>query len=265
MNQKNEEQPDKDAVKNKKGWVVPTITTLIGVVVSLVVAWYQINLNEEQALQAEMERSKAVKNELIQIVEEHVINGKPLDVSRLARLSEFRAKEEKLLLAPSVSEVVEGAEFNIIKSQYLEFEKKEHFKEIFNSIYSELSTGSDFTYKGLFENSVNDLYTSFQNGKTSETIVKFNKLLGDFNAKIDGLNAEKVARESRSLEDIVKIVLDKPYIMAMAITIYAFALYSLMYVRRRARQRRKVEREIMEEYAKERAEYLYKKMRDDDQ
>lgn len=154
-------------VQKKRGWIVPTLTTLIGVAVSLLVAWYQIALSEEQALQAEIERSKSVKNELIQIVEEHVINKKSLDVSRLARLSEFRAKQERLLLVPSVSEIVEGAEFNILKSQYLEFEKKELFKEIFNSIYSELSVSSKINYTGIYENSVNDLYSSIQSGSVN--------------------------------------------------------------------------------------------------
>lgn len=245
-------------IAKKRGWVVPTITTLIGVAVSLLVAWYQIALSEEQALQAEIERSKAVKNELIQIVEEHVINKKPLDVSRLARLSEFRAKQERLLLVPSVSEIVEGAEFNILKSQYLEFEKKELFKEIFNSIYSELSASSKINYTGIFENSVNDLYSSIQSGNVNESSSKLNKLLSDFNTKIEELNAEKAIREKKSIEEFLKIILDKPEIMIIAITLYAFTLYSVMFLRRKARRRKQIEIEVYEEYAKERADFLRK-------
>lgn len=261
MSEKETIAAEKPTLK-KRGWVVPTITTLIGVAVSLLVAWYQIALSEEQALQAEIERSKAVKNELIQIVEEHVINKKPLDVSRLARLSEFRAKQERLLLVPSVSEIVEGAEFNILKSQYLEFEKKELFKEIFNSIYAELSISSRINYTGIFENSVNDLYSSIQSGNVNEASSKLNKLLSDFNTKIEELNAEKAIREKKSIEELLKIILEKPEIMIIAIAIYAFALYSVMLMRRRARRRKQIEIEFYEEYANKREE-LFREMHAD--
>jgi len=123
----------------------------VGVIVSVLVAWYQINLNEEQIQEAEKERAKSVKNELVQIVEEHVINKKPLDISRLSRLADFRSREENLLLTPTVSEVVENAEFNIIKSQYLEFDKKLEFKGIFNGIYAEIYTPDKVDYSGISE------------------------------------------------------------------------------------------------------------------
>lgn len=257
------EAKENKSSRKKRNWVVPTVTTLIGVVVSLLVAWYQITLNEEQALQAEIERSKAVKSELIQIVEEHVINNKPLDVSRLARLSEYRAKQEKLLLVPSVSEIVEGAEFNILKSQYLEFDKKENFKSIFNEIYTELSANSKITYNGLFENSVNDLYASIYSGNGNEAASKLNKLLGDFNTKIEELNAEKSIRENKSFDDIVKVFFDKPYMMIMVLFSYAVTLYAYMYLIRRKRRRREIEDEVLEEYRRERAEFIFKRAKED--
>ena len=78
---------DLDNTKKKKSWIAPTITTLVGVAVSVLVAWYQISLSEEQTQEAERERSKSGKSELVQIVEEHVINQDPLDISRLSRLA----------------------------------------------------------------------------------------------------------------------------------------------------------------------------------
>lgn len=257
------EAKENNSLPKKRSWVVPTVTTLIGVVVSLLVAWYQITLNEEQALRAEIERSKAVKSELIQIVEEHIINNKPLDVSRLARLSEYRAKQEKLILVPSVSEIVEGAEFNILKSQYLEFDKKENFKAIFNEIYAELSANSKITYNGFFENSVNDLYGSIYSGNSNDAASKLNKLLGDFNTKIEELNAEKSLRETKSLEDIVKVLFDKPYIMLMAMSIYFLLLSAYMYYVRRRKRRREIEDEVLDEYRRERAEFMFKRSKGD--
>lgn len=156
--------------KKRKSWITPTITTLVGVVVSVLVAWYQINLNEEQVQEAEKERAKSVKSELVQIVEEHIINKNPLDISRLSRLADFRSREENLLVAPTVSEVVENAEFNIIKSQYLEFDKKLEFKEIFNGIYAEIYAPDKVDYNGGSENAVNDILASINEGNNKRGI-----------------------------------------------------------------------------------------------
>lgn len=255
--------------KGKRGWLVPTVTTLIGVVVSLLVAWYQIDLDEEQTLLAEIERSKAVKRELVLIVEEHIINQKALDISRLARLAEFRAKQERLLVTPTVSEIIESAEFNILKSQYLEFEKKEQFKSIFNNIYAELSLSSKVSYSGIFENSVNDLYTSIQKGNTKEISNKLNKLLVDFNVKIDELSAEKSIRKSVSIEDIFKVILDDPSKIIAIISLYAALAYIGMFYRRKLQRRKQIEREMKFEmyrdYVRERDEVMRKKMSEQDE
>ncbi|MCV3263202.1 hypothetical protein OGZ01_10990 [Vibrio harveyi] len=50
---------DKDESKAKK-WLVPLVTTLIGIVATIIVAWYQLKVGEEQAFQAAIEREKAV-------------------------------------------------------------------------------------------------------------------------------------------------------------------------------------------------------------
>lgn len=257
--------------RKQKRWVIPAVTTLIGILVSILVAWYQINLSEEQALEAEKERAKSVRNELVQIVEEHVINQKPLDVSRLARLSEFKAKQENLLVIPTVSEIVENAEFNILKSQYLEFEKKQQFKEIFNGIYAELTIPSNIKYSGIFENTVNDIYASIQTGNSKEVPAKINKLVTDFNAKIAELEAKNSLRDKTNINDIFKVLFDKPEVMAIALTTYAFILYALMSFRKRARRRRKLEEEIRrrtyEEYMRERDEVMqeiHRKHREND-
>jgi|GEM_PF-1892748 len=267
MTQENVSKEEKEIApkKGKRGWLAPTVTTLIGVAVSLLVAWYQIDLNEEQALLAEIERSKGVKRELVLIVEEYIINEKALDISTLARLAEFRAKQERLLVTPTVSEIIESAEFNILKSQYLEFEKKEQFKSIFNNIYAELSLSSKFSYSGIFENSVNDLYASIQKGNTKEASNKLNKLLVDFNSKIDEISAEKSIRKSASIEDIFRVILDDPSKIIVIISAYAALLYIGMFYRRKLQRRKRIEREMelemYRDYVQERDEVMWQKMR----
>lgn len=242
---------DKESENNsnkKNGWVVPLITTLIGIVVTLLVAWYQLAASEEQAMEAEVERSKSVKSELIQIVEEHVLNGSPLDITRLTRLAEYRSKQEKLLMTPSVSELVEGAEFNILKSQYLDFERKNNFKLIFDQIYSDLLVGLKQSYSGVFENSVNDLYASVYGGNSNDIFEKLNKVLVDFNGKIEELNSEKLIKENRSIEDFLRIVFDRPEFIVIATGLYVISLYILVLIRRKKRNKLLFEKEIARRY-----------------
>ena len=240
----------------QKRWVIPTVTTLIGILVSILVAWYQINLSKEQALEAEKERAKSVRNELIQIVEEHVINKKPLDSSRLARLSEFKAKQENLLIIPTVYEIVENAEFNILKSQYLEFEKKQQFKDIFDGIYSDLAVSSNINYTGPFENTVNDIYATIQSGNSKEAPAKINKLVNDFNAKISELETKLSIRNKTNIRDIFYILINKPEIMVITLISYILLLYIFMSARKRSRRRIALEKELryrdLKEYLNER-------------
>ena len=258
-----EEKEEPVEQETKRKWVIPTVTTLIGIIVSIVVAWYQINLSEEQTLQAENERTKAVKNELVLIVEEHVINQKPLDISRLARMSEFRAKQEKLLIIPSVSEIIENAEFNILKSQYLEFEKKQLFKVIFNGIYAELTIPQDAKYSGLFENTVNEIYASLQKGSTKGISVKVNKLVSDFNLKISELEAVKGVREKTNINDMIKAILDQPGILIIVMSMYMVISYMMVLYLKKKRRHRVIKREVYEEYLKERSDVLHGKLRKD--
>ncbi|MFA0185086.1 hypothetical protein AB4584_21035 [Vibrio splendidus] len=232
--QKSEE--DKKQSK-KKSWLVPTVTTLIGVAVSLAIAWYQINLSNEQALQAENERAKSVMNELTLIVEEHVINQNTVDISRLARLSELRAKQEKLLFVPSVSEIIETAEYNILKSQYLDFEKKETYKEVFDSMYSKMYGSPLAEYNGIFGNSLNELYSSIQQGSTSESLEKLSKLATDVNAQLDEIKTITSMKSRNTFEELAKVIIDKPQFFIAVMTVYAFVLYLFMMIRRKRRMR----------------------------
>lgn len=215
-----EESGQKTPEKKKIKWLVPTITTLIGVMVSLAMGWYQINLSNEQALQAENERAKAVKNELTLIVEDHVINQKVIDIPRLSRLSELRAKQEKLLSVPNVSEIIETAEYNILSSQYLPFDKKEQYKHIFDEIYSKMYAYPLGDYDGLFKNSINELYASIQQGSTSDTLKKLNKVLADFNSEVISIQNDNIMNSSLKVDSFVKIIIEKPQIFISIIVIY---------------------------------------------
>ena len=77
-------------------WLWLVITTIVGVVATILVGWYQLNKAAGEARKAEVEREKAVRLTIVSIIEEHVLNGKGLDLSPLRRLVEFQAKEQAL-------------------------------------------------------------------------------------------------------------------------------------------------------------------------
>jgi hypothetical protein len=251
-----EDDSRKEPEGDRKGWKTPVLTTLAGILVSILVAWYQISRSEEQAMQAQIERSKSVKNELVRVVEEHIINEKPLDISSLARLAEFRASREGLLAVPTVSEIVQSAEFNILTSQYLEFERKEKFKSYFNQIYATLAIPASLNYDGPFENTVNDIYASIQNGNVSEVASKVNVLVTNFEARLKDLEAQHKIKSRTNIEDLVKELIEDPTLIVMTLVLYGGLLYVGREFRRRIRRRRFIDREEYEEYLRERAEAL---------
>ena len=250
--------------ESKRDWLTPTITTVIGIIASIVIGWYQINISEEEEREAEKERQKSVKNELVLIVEEHIINEKALDVSTISRLAELRGSQESLISAPTVREIIETAEFNILKSQYLEFEKKEQYKRIFDEINKSYLISKDFNYSGIYKNSVDDLHASIIDGNIKESSVKLNELASEFDAKISELQSHNNSRTSIAVDEFIKVTFENPKYIIVFFALYGSLLYFLVILkrrnRRRERQREQLQNEIYDEYRRERNEILKDKI-----
>jgi len=250
-----------DKVRKERKWVVPVVTTVIGIVVTLLVAWYQSGQNEEQAKAAEVERRKAVHQNLVLIVEDHIINEKTIDLSRLARLSDLRTREEKLSKAISILGIIEKAEFNIINSQYLDFTQKDKFKKSFDQIYSELSVYKGFDYNGQHSNLVKDLMESLQNGNNEDQKTKLARVLDAFNQ--DLISLEVKSQKPKSISVVLNSLTSKLPLLAGVMAIVAFLMtFFERELRKRLERRRymrlkevELEREILrrevEELSKE--------------
>ena len=158
---------------------------------------------------------------------------------------------------------MESAEFNIIKSQYLEYDKKQKFKEIFNDIYSEIYTPDVTRYNGISENAVNDILAPINKGNNKDVSSKVIKLATDFSSSIEELEAKDKTREKKSFTDFVKVFMDKTEILITATFTYAIILYAFMLFRRKFKTdrliRAKLESEIMEDYVRERNEFMHQK------
>lgn len=226
-------QPEKEPEKRK--WVVPFVTTLVGVIATIIVAWYQLKAGEEQALQAALERERSVIHNVVKIVEEHVINNNSVDIPRLARLIDLRTREEKLPNKISVLQVIQKAEFNIINSSYLEFEKKNEYKKVFDEIYSNMSFDGLDGYTGVHENVANELAKSIRSGDSETAITTLNSLLDLFNRDI------QVASERRDspILNITKIF-DTKFLMIL-LGVQIIAMFMLTFFKQMYRRKRELE------------------------
>ncbi|EGR3456771.1 hypothetical protein DMK83_25900 [Vibrio parahaemolyticus] len=235
--------------KKERPWVVPLVTTLIGIVVTLLVAWYQSVQNVEQAKAAEIERQKAALQNLVQIVEEHIINDTKIDLPRLARLSDFKTRDDNVSTPISVARIIEKAEFNIINSQYLDLAQKEKYKKSFDELYKDLSVYSNFEYEGRHSSLVQALTDSMNNGSNEEQMTNLARLLEAFNQ--DYVEIEETTREPKSILLIVKSLSDQlPLFLGVMVVLTILMQFFERELRKRAR-RRAYERMNEEELAAE--------------
>jgi hypothetical protein len=221
--------------KTQKKWMIPVVTTVVGIIATIIVAWYQLKVGEEQAYEAAKEREKSVVQNIVKIVEEHVINNNSLDIPRLARLIDLRSREENLTNKISTLQIIQKSEFNIINSAYLEFAKKNEYKKVFDSIYSQMSFDGLDGYEGLHLNVANELAKSIRSGDTQTAITTLNSLL-------DLLNKDVVEAEEKKSDlslSIFKIFNSKFLLTFLGINIVLIVL--MTFLRMQLKRRREME------------------------
>lgn len=181
--------------RTKRKWVGLLLTTLLGIAATVGVGWYQLSQAEKQAALAEEERARGVRQGLVSIVEEHVLNDKPIELSRLARLVDQRRREEHVTPGITLSEILEQAEFNILNSRYLAFDRKQTLKSVFDTLYSELSTRSFARYSAETVNAdlLNQLALQIQEGKSSDALESLKRLQEAHDRDLETSNSRKPA------------------------------------------------------------------------
>ena len=158
--------PETKTERKSRPWKAIVLTTLITIAVTIAAAWFTISRSEKQAILSEAERARNVKNNLVSIIEEHVINQKPMDYIRLMRLIELKSREEKLITRITARNLIEQAEYNILNSRYLDFKQKETYKAIFDQWYKEMIPAE---YSPFKENPHADLLNELARNIQGET------------------------------------------------------------------------------------------------
>ena len=202
-----------------RNWVSLVVTTLLGIGATVAVGWYQLAEAEKQAVLAEAEREKAVRQELVSIVEEHALNNEAIDLAMLGRLTDQRRREAQVDAIVTVAELVQKAEFNILDSRYLPFDRKQALSSLFAQIYSDLNSRSFAPYPldtpkaDLF----NTLARQIQEGNSSEAL---QSLKGVQEAYAKDLLSAGDARRVLSLPDALSEIVKDPFPLMVTLGLY---------------------------------------------
>lgn len=227
-------ESSKSTDKPKKDWFGYAVTGLVGVVVTILATWYQITVSEEQAATAEKERARSVRQSVIGIVEDQVLNGKKLESERVTRLIDQRRREQGVATGIAVVDVVQQAEFNILSSTYLSVERKEEIKEGFNLFYDEQAAKSFSIFPESSPNSelLNQTAKQIQDGQYAEALSNLRRL-----QEIHAEALEKLTRENRPtfLEAAVAFFSD-PTKVVLFMGLYVVILISAAKLIRRRRR-----------------------------
>ena len=235
----------KDASKQKRDWFGYIFTTVAGILATLVVAWYQLYATQRDAAAAELERARSVRQVAVAIVEEHALNGKRLEVDRLARLIDQRRRDELISLPIPVNEVVELAEFSISSSRHLSVERKEEMKPVFDAFYTEQRARAFQPSEGSFPSAslLNEVAKKIQDGKPADALATLKRL--DELQRRDLAEAQKKAKPS-----VIEAVLDlfssptKAALFAVIISAYFWLVFRALRIVRRRRYDREFSRPL---------------------
>lgn len=70
---------------NSSSWTQAIVTLVIGILVTIGTTYYTIYEGNKQAVQAEQERFIKVKDNIVSIVEEHIVNQKKNRLKQFAK------------------------------------------------------------------------------------------------------------------------------------------------------------------------------------
>ena len=217
---------DAESPKKNRDWFGYALTTIIGIIATIVVAWYQLYITQKDSAAAEIERARSVKQTAVAIVEEHVLNNKKLEIARLARLIDQRRRDENISIPLSVTEIVEQAEFNIASSHHLSIDTKENIKPLFDAFYSEQSSRSFNAFPSTVNNSIllNELAKKIQDGKSTDALTILKRLEESHTKDIS--NAAKLERPN--ILDSLLSIFSSPGKLTLIVLIYMAGIFFML-------------------------------------
>lgn len=227
----------------KTNWAPTIISILIGIVVTVGATWYTVVSSRQEVVQAETERLNKVKENLVSIIEEHIVNKDSIDLDGFNRLINNRTKEENLYKRPTIYDLLTQAEYNIQSSKHLSFDKKLEYSRIISTLYSNIQT--DTLRNNLSDNRFPDetlkIISYFNETNKNEGKTLLIDLTEKYEAEIQNLQKSEIKKES-----IVDNLLRTPSKLIMILSSYLIFMMAFWYyyrLRKRKRQFYEIQKE----------------------
>jgi hypothetical protein len=225
--------PEAKTKQKSRPWKAIMVTTLITIAVTIAAAWFTISRSERQAILAEAERVRNVKNNLVSIIEEHVINQKPVDYIRLIRLIELKSCEEKLTTRITARNLIEQAEYNILNSRYLDFKQKENYEAIFDQWYKEMIPAGYSPFEEIPHADVlNKLAQDIQEGNIEGSLKLLNQYVENMSVELAQLKGKTMIGES-----LIESLFRRPFFYGFMIVYFIILILIFPRFMRKIRER----------------------------
>ena len=254
--------------EKKTNWRPTIISILIGIVIAMLTTWYSINSSKQEAEKAEMERVSKVKDNIVSIIEEHIVNKDTLDLDILNRLIYNRTREENLYRSPTIFDLISLAEYNIQNSKHLSFEKKKDYSKVLDVLFERIisDTKTEFS-EYLYSENANQLLKYIEETKRVEAKNELVTLLEKYENKIKELETSKTTSSS-FLKEFLSA--DWALTFSLSMLVYALVLLSLRYYSRMKRRKREYHKQFLDaienerEKIKQEIEYYYELLEQND-
>jgi len=220
--------------KPKSNWLPTIVSILIGALITIIATWYTIYKGEQDTLKADNERYKKVKENIVSIVEEHIVNNRSIDFYCVKRLIDIQVKEENLKHIPNVADILAQAEYNILNSKHLDFKKKDEFKKVISNFYIRSISDSVLNYnKYKFPNEIKSILKAIENNQNNIAQKEFIALLEKYQTLID-----KVAQSNEQAKEkkFINYLFDNPALLMITLTSYILILLLYYFLRKRKLQ-----------------------------
>lgn len=235
--------------ENKTNWIPTIVSIVIGVLFTIGATWYTIYTTKEEVKEAENERLTKVRENLVAIIEEHIVNKDSLNLNSFERLITNRSKEENLFIRPSIYGLLTQAEYNIESSKHLSFDKKKEYSNIISSLYTQVSIDTTIQFtNSKYQAEIKRILESFSLTKEKEGKQALTTLISQYETEMAEIQKAEIDEES-----IFDYLLKSPsrllIILSAYITLMLFYFYFLRMKRRKKRMleeihhRRVIERE----------------------
>ena len=228
--------------ENKTNWIPTIVSIVIGVLITIGATWYTIYTTKEEVQEAENERLTKVKENLVAIIEEHIVNKDSINLNSFERLITNRSKEENLFIRPSIYGLLTQAEYNIESSKHLSFEKKKEYSNIISSLYIQISADTTVNFKNSkYQAEIKRILEAFSQTKEKEGKQALSTLISQYESDVAEIQKAELDEES-----ILDYLLKSPFRLIIILSAYITLMIFYVYYLRMRKRKKRMLKDILE-------------------